>query len=215
MNSTLTLPELVKYLEAQLDHFFPDGRRLPLDAFVSRAFERTKICFDAVRLSLYRQDGKTHFNHLHSDQYASFLYLVSNEAWREGDLATAAKIYSLNKALNGLMCMYDTILPDRFLLVHTVGMLLGKAKYGDCFVAIHDVTIGTDRGKQPTLGAGVVLYGKASVIGTSTLGNDVSVAAGATILNEDVPDAHVVAGTSPALTIKPARRRLIEEFFFL
>ncbi|HEX4336091.1 MAG TPA: hypothetical protein VH062_09275 [Polyangiaceae bacterium] len=215
MLSTITEREAVEYLGRQLGNMFPDGRPTPLEDIVRRAFARLKTCFDAVKLPMYRSNGETFFNHVHSDQYATFLYFASNEAWRDGDLATASKLYSLNKALNGMMCMYDTILPDHFIVVHTVGMLLGKATYGDFFVAIHDVTIGTDRGLKPTLGRGVVLYGKASILGNSVVGDDVSVSAGATILNENVPSAHIVVGTSPQLTIKPAKRRLIEEFFNL
>lgn len=215
MESTVTVSELTRYLERQLANMFPDGRDVKLEAMVARAFARTKICFDSIKLPMYRIGSQSSFNHLHSDHYASFLYLVSNEAWREGDLATAAKAYSLNKALNGVMCMYDTILPEHFLIVHTVGMLLGKATYGDYFMAIHDVTVGTDRGLTPTIGAGVVLYGKSSVLGSAVLGNDVSVASGATVRNESVPASHVVAGTSPNLLIKPAKRRIIEEFFFV
>jgi serine O-acetyltransferase len=86
------------------------------------------------------------------------------------------------------MCMFDTLLPDYFLVVHTVGMLLGKAKYSDYFVAIHDVTVGTDRGKQPRFGRGVVIYGGASVVGDCEIGSNVSVAAGALIRNQAVPD---------------------------
>jgi serine O-acetyltransferase len=162
---------------------------------------------------MYRRDGDCYFNHLHSDQYATFLYFAANTAWQIGDVSIASKIYCLNKALNGFMCMYDTILPERFLIVHTSGMLLGKATYSDYFVAIHNAATGTDRGKQPRFGEGVVIYGGAAVIGDCDVGSHVSVAAGALIRNQSVPDGHVVAGSSPDLLVKRARRNLIEEFF--
>jgi len=213
MLSTLGEAALAGYLERQLANMFPDGGALRLESIVARALKRTERCFEPVRLPLYRSKGQTHFNHLHSDQYATFLYFASNEAWRDGELTVAGKVYSLNKALNGLMCMYDTILPERFLIVHTVGMLLGKATYGDYFVAIHDVTVGTDRGLQPTLGKGVVAYGGVSILGNSNIADEVSISAGAIIRNDAVPPNHVVAGVSPNLTVRPAKRRLIEEFF--
>lgn len=203
-----------RYLRRQLEAFFPDGGDGDVDTVVRRAFERTERCFSSVKLRGFRTDGEVTFDHLHSDQYATFLYLASNTAWAElGDRSLASKLYGLNKALNGLMCMFDTVLPERFLIIHTVGMMLGKAQYGDYFVAIHNATIGTDHGITPRLGTGVVVYGGSAVVGDCALGDEVVVAAHAVVRNTSIPARHVVAGMSPLLVIKPAKRRLIEEFF--
>ena len=213
MITSLTIAELSDYLGRQLGHFFPDGSTPDLRPVTPTAVERVEVCFRKVKLPMYRQGGEPFFDHLHTDHYAAFLYLASNVAFQHGDLRLAAKLYSLNKALNGFMCMYDTVLPPHFLVVHTVGMLLGKATYGDYFVAIHGVTIGTDRGLKPVLGKGVVMYGGSSIVGDSRIGDSVSVAAHALVRNEPVPAGHVVAGTSPHLSMKPATRVLVEEFF--
>lgn len=213
MKTSLTTAALTDYLGRQLRHFFPDGNEPDLSRVVPAAVERVEVCFSRVRLPMYRQGADTWFDHLHSDHYAAFVYLASNVAFQRGDVALASKLYCLNKALNGFMCMYDTVLPPHFLLVHTVGMLLGKATYGDHFVAIHGVTIGTDRGLKPVLGSGVVMYGGSSIVGDCRVGDNVSVAAHALVRNEPVPAGHVVAGVSPNLTMKPATRVLIEEFF--
>jgi serine O-acetyltransferase len=204
---------LAEYLSRQLCAFFPDGNDVDLKGIVRDATDRLEICFAPVRLPMYRSDAGSRFDHLHSDQYATFIYLASNVAFRRGELGVAAKLYGLNKALNGLMCMYDTELPPRFLLVHTAGMLLGKATYGDHFVAIHHVTVGTDRGRRPVLGDSVVMYGGSSIVGDCRIGSNVSVAAHAMVRNAAVPSAHVVAGVSPDLVMKPATRALIDEFF--
>jgi serine O-acetyltransferase len=213
MQTSLTVAGLTAYLGRQLEATFPDGTAHELEPVVASAIERLAICFEPVQLPMYRRGGASYFDHLHSDQYATFVYLASNVAHGRGDLALAAKLYGLNKALNGFMCMYDTILPAHFLIVHTVGMLLGKATYGDFFVAIHGAAIGTDRGRRPRLGTGVVMYGGASIVGDSVIGANVSVASHALIRNESVADHSVVAGSSPHLTIKPSKRRLIDEFF--
>jgi serine O-acetyltransferase len=213
MLTSLTTPALTSYLGAQLGHFFPDGGALDLERVVPEAMERVEECWKPARLPMYRRGAEPYFSHLHSDHYAAFVYIASNVAFGRGDMDLASKLYCLNKALNGFMCMYDTVLPPHFLVVHTVGMLLGKATYGDYFVAIHDVTIGTDRGKKPALGRGVVMYGGSSIVGDCVIGDNVSVAAHALVRNEPVPAGHVVAGTSPHLTMKPAARVLIEEFF--
>jgi len=141
------------------------------------------------------------------------VFLASNVAFHEGQIELASKLYCLNKSLNGLMCMYDNELPEHFLLIHTAGMLLGKARYGDYFVAIHNAGVGTDRGRQPSIGPGVVIYGGAKVIGSCDIGRNVTVAANALVRNEVVPPGHVVAGSSPSLIVKPAKRSLAGEFY--
>jgi len=213
MLTSLSTAALTDYLGRQLQHFFPDGSDVDLRPVAPAALERIEVCFSRVRLPMYRRGDEPYFDHLHSDHYAAFVYLASSVAFQHGEARLAAKLYGLNKALNGFMCMYDTVLPPHFLIVHTVGMLLGKATYGDYFVAIHDVTIGTDRGVRPVLGEGVVMYGGSSVVGDCRIGDDVSVAAHALVRNEPVPAGHIVAGTSPHLTMKPATRVLVEEFF--
>ena len=213
MRTSLTSDELKGYLGHQLNHFFPDGRVWPLERVVERALERLAICFAPVRLRMYRSGSDTLFNHLHSDHYATFVFLASNTAFHLGQMELASKLYCLNKSLNGLMCMYDNDLPEHFLLIHTAGMLLGKAQYGDYFVAIHNAGVGTDRGRQPSIGAGVVIYGGAKVIGHCEIGRNVTVAANALVRNEVIPERHIVAGSSPSLIVKSAKRSLASEFF--
>jgi serine O-acetyltransferase len=214
MKTSLDQAALAAYLGRQLEAFFPDGRSHDVGRVTRRALERVERCFERVVLRFYRDGDQTVFNHLHSDQYATFLYFASNTAFREAqDLDLASKIYGLNKALNGLMCMYDTELPEQFLIIHTVGMMLGKARYADYFVAVHNAVIGTDRGITPRLGEGMIIYGGAAVIGDCDIGPRVSIAARATVRNQSIPGGHVVAGTSPDLIIKPSGRPLIREFF--
>jgi serine O-acetyltransferase len=215
MITTLSTVEMARYVSLQLERFFPDGRTHDVAGVVDDAMARMEVCIADVRLPGYSKDGAALFNHLHSDQYATFLYLASNSAWRgPGDVELASKLYMLNKALNGLMCMYDTILPERFLLIHTVGMLLGKASYGDHFVALHDVTVGADRFKTPRIGPRVVLYGGCAVLGDTVLGEGVAVAAHALVRNVTVAPRHVVAGTSPNLVVRPVTRNLVEDHYF-
>src|SRR5262249_55184473 len=134
----LTLPpeDLSRYLERQLSSFFPDGQPLSVDRVVARALEVIEFRFARIRLGPYSDDAGATFNPLHSDQYASFVYECSRIAFREfSDMTLAEKLFCLNKALNAIVCMYDTELPPVFILIHTVGAMLGKATYGDFFVA--------------------------------------------------------------------------------
>jgi serine O-acetyltransferase len=214
MITSLDTDSLILYLTAQLNHLFPDHKRHNLRRVVPHALDRLEKCLSRVKLPAYHVNDNIRFDHLHSEQYASFLYLASNVAWREaGDTDLAAKLFCLNKALNGMICMYDTTLPDYFLIVHSVGIMLGKATYSDYLVVHQNVTVGTDRGRQPRLGEGVVICGGAAIIGNCEIGENVSVSVHSTVLNSSVPAGHVVAGRSPDLKIKPAKRRLVCEYF--
>ena len=214
MHTSLATDQLVAYLEAQLRGMFPDGRAFELTPVVRRALERIEHCFARIVLPGYTREGKPFFSHLHGDQYASFLYFAAHAAWGEReDEALASKLFLLNKALNGIVIMYDTVLPDVFVLMHTVGTMLGKAKYGNYLVAAQNVTVGMDRGGVPTFGERVVLYGGSVVIGKASIGSNVTIAANTTVRGEKVPPGSVVAGTSPKLTVKDAKRDVSALYF--
>lgn len=214
MHTSLRSADLAGYLEAQLKALFPDGKALRLGKVVRRALERVEHSFSRIVLPGYSRDGRATFRHLQGDQYAAFLYFASHSAWKDReDADLASKLFLLNKALSGIVVMYDTVLPDVFVLMHTVGTVLGKANYGNYFVAAQNVTVGMDRGEIPTFGERVVLYGGSVVIGNSHIGDRVTVASNAVVRGENVPPGHVVAGTSPDLTVKAATRDVAALYF--
>jgi serine O-acetyltransferase len=206
----LSLPyaEFCGYVLRQINRLFPDGRPLrPRDMRrpLEQAVERTAHCFRHVKLPAYQEDGEPRLNHLHSDQYAVFLWFLSNSVWREnGSTAAADKLFYANKTLHGLSCMYDTALPDIFLLLHTTGTVLGKASYSDFFVAAQNVTVGAQNGQYPAIGRNTALLPGSSVIGGCTVGDNVSIGAGAAVYCRDIPDGSVVYRDSGngRLTIK-------------
>lgn len=195
------------YLEKQMYAMFPDGHHR-LDDLVDAALERIGKCFASIALPGYER-----FDHLHGDQYATFLYFASNEAWKAGHLTAAKKLFLLNKALNGIVVMYDTILPEVFVLLHTVGTVLGKATYGNYFVAAQNVTVGMHRGATPHLGERTVLYGGSSVLGDSLLGGRVTVASNTTLIDYHVLPGRIAAGVSPNIIVKRATRDVSELYF--
>lgn len=214
MQTSLEPARLISYVAKQLQNFFPDEQEHDLSPVIHRAMERLEHCFANVALPGYRKHGKVVFNHLHSDQNAVFLYFASNTAWRDmGDIKLASKLFYLNRTLNGIICMYDTELPSIFLLVHSVGITLGKASYSDYLVVHQNVTVGNDRGFRPRLDKHVVLCGGASIIGDCDISSAVSISANSTVLHTAIPAGHIVAGRSPDLIVKPARRQLIEQYF--
>jgi serine O-acetyltransferase len=188
---TLTIDELGTYVLQQLNNFFPDNRYFHQDPLfkqsLNQALERTEYCFKHVALRAYHQSGTTYFSHLHSDQYTLFLWFLSNSVWKiYQDLDIPAKLFNLNKTLNGVICMYDAEMPDIFLVLHGGGIVLGKATYSDFFVCYQGCTIGAINGVYPKLGKGVVLAPQSSVIGNCNVGNLVTIGNGALLRNRNI-----------------------------
>jgi serine O-acetyltransferase len=205
---------LVWRLGRQLDAFAPRATPHALDAVVAAALPRVEASFACSALPGYRTpEGETRFDPAQTDQYAMFLWFCSNEAWRAGNVALAADLFALNKGLNAVVCMWDTALPAVFLWIHCVGMVLGKADYGERFVAYQNVTVGTDRGERATLGTGTILFAGVTVVGGARIGERSVVSPNSVVIREAIPANSVVAGRSPNLIVKPRKRWLYSDYF--
>lgn len=190
----LSLPyrEFKDYVLRQMDHFFPDRQNLSANEY-DNAFditiERTRYCFSHVNMSSYSNNGEVFLSHLHANQYAVFLWFLSNTIWTEfRNERVANKLYCLNRTLNSLSCSYDAKLPDIFLLLHIVGTVLGKAEYSDFFVACHGCTVGAHHGVYPKIGKGVAMLPHSSIIGACNIGDRVSLGINAMVYERDLSD---------------------------
>ena len=151
---------------------------------------------------------------MHGDQSAALYYFAANSAWRDfGDDELAARFFLLNKRHNALVCMYDTMLPDIFVLIHTVGTVLGKATYGNFLAVYQNVTVGSDNGRQPVIGEHAVLYGGSMVVGACNLDANVAVSAGTVLINFDCPADSVVAGNAGTPLVKARKRHFAEQYW--
>ncbi|MHA7685126.1 LbetaH domain-containing protein [Cupriavidus sp. PET2-C1] len=205
---------LASYVQAQLASFFPDGadHRTALERYLDEALARTGRCVDAVRMW---RPGE--FDYLHSSQYATFLYYLSNSIWRDGgDPRACTKLFCLNKALNAMDLFYEVIMPEVFLIGHSVGIVLAKATYGNYLVLYQNSTVGKNHGAAPVIGDGVVMYPNTAIIGRSHVGNGSVIAQGVSVINRDTPgDCLVYAGHAGDLVCKPVREPAAEEYFRL
>jgi serine O-acetyltransferase len=203
---------LADYVNKQLENLFPDGNdsRQIIDKNIGEAMDRMAYSLKHVKLG-----GYTRFDILHSDLYAQFIYFLSNSVWNnDKDRIVSTKLYYLNKALHGLNCMYDTRLPEIFLLIHCIGSMLGKANYSNYFVACHNVTVGTDKGNFPQISKGVYMGPGSSIIGNSSVGEYTHLTINAVVLNQNTQGDCVVIGASPEFVAKPLSRNLITETYF-
>lgn len=217
MHMSLGADRLAEYVGAQLSAFIPDAviSRAALQPYVNRALERTEHCFARLTVKHFAENGAVRFSHLHTDQYAMFLYLLSNTIHRMGGSPDqAARVYALNKALHAIDVFYEVELPDVFGFQHPVGTVLGRATYGNYFFVYQRCSVGSNtEGAAPVLGEGVVMFGSSAIIGDCTVGANCWLSFGTLLMNADVPANNVVFGQSPHHVAKPTHRHVVTHFF--
>lgn len=221
IRTTLEPAQLAGYVSRQAGNFFPDGTDLPAQALlpvVEKALERLQRSFVHIRDSRYHKDGCAYFNHLHSDQYASFLYVLANQAWKDGmDPVVSSKLYLLNKALHALDVFYEVELPEIFLLGHPVGTVLGRAQYGSRLVVMQNCTVGNrgnrDENRYPIIGKGVVLGSSSVVLGASVLEDEVCVGAGTLLIDQTISKGSTVVGRGPDQKTFPSKYPRWQTYF--
>ncbi len=199
MRSRFNSEDLAAYSAAQLSSFFPDRKVSTSDLlpYIGDALRRLELCFSHIVWPGYNIEGEATFDVFHSDQYCMYIYVLSNLVYRDqGPQALASKLFYLNKTLHGFNCMYDTVLPDVFWLVHVVGTVLGKAEYGNFLVVRQGCTIGALGGEYPVLGEGLVLSAGASIVGPCVIGDNVMIGPGCTVFKEDVPSNSLVTSVA-------------------
>lgn len=216
---SLSKNDLKSYVTTQLNHFFPDINKVnPLDlgGSLDIAIDKVDFCFDKVSFDRYNKNGQTILNHLYSDQYLVFLWFLSNTVWKESkNPIIASKLYYLNKCLHSFDCMYDTGLPDVFLIFHGAGTMLGKASYSNYFVALQGCTIGAHDGKYPAMGQGVALAAHTSIIGDCKIGDRVTLSANTSIYKKDIPSDTLVFRDDKTgiLNLKSTHNSYSQSFF--
>jgi serine O-acetyltransferase len=217
MKLSLPADELTLYCLRQINGIFPDRDIVPAEIkpVIDSALERIEACFEGVKWPHYSENGDVTFSHLMTDQYATFLYFMSNSAFQmELPTEISSKFYALNKALHSVEIVYQATLPEKFLLVHPVSTVLGRANYGNYLTVYQGVTVGSNlTGESPTIGTGVALFGGSRVIGDSMVGNNSMVSAGTTIINTNVPENTVAFMQDGILKNKNTKRNVIDYVF--
>lgn len=214
---SLNPQQLAGYTARQLNHFFPDGDLVEAEMLrsgVEWTFERLAKLHRATADKYYFRNGTPYFDHLHGDQYATFIYFLSRYgATQSGDRSLAAKLYLLNKALFAVDIFFEVELPEIFLLCHPVGTVLGRASYEDYLVVSQNCTVGNIANVYPKLGWGVVLCSGASVLGGCELGDSVCVGAGSMLVDLQVPAGHTAVGRAKEARIIPGGEAKWKNFY--
>lgn len=171
-----------------------------IDEAFAIALERLEYSFSFVADTSYCNDaGQTFFSHLHSDQYAQFLYYFANTLWtRSHNRMVCDKLMYLNRILHGFFVSYKAGLPNIFLFNHAVGSVIGNAEYSDFLVINQNITINTSNnekslwGKTLRIGKGCWISTGAKIIGAEPIGDRVSIGVNAIVYHQAIEDDQVV-----------------------
>ncbi len=206
VQSSLDAPALAAYAAAQVNGLFPDGEPVTGDMLtpaVLGALPRLEHCFVHVENKYFFDGERAVFNHLHGDQYAMWLYLLSNELHRQGGPASVcSKLFLLNKSLHAVDAFYEVELPSIFLLVHPLGTVLGRGNYSDFFVAYQRCGVGSNHDVYPTFGRHVTLRPGSAVLGTCNIGDHCQIATESLVLDRDLPDHTLYIGNPRTATLR-------------
>lgn len=209
-----TPDELANYVCHQLNNFFPDKNpvtKKSLEPAFSSALSRTQICINSVRN--WKLD---HFDPMHSSQYCTFLYYLSNSLWKkEQNTTVCTKIFYLNKALNGFECFYDNNLPEKFFIGHSVGIVLVRNDYKNYLILYQGSTVGRNKDDTPILSERIALYPNSSIIGRCNIASDCIVTPGTQVVNQSTKEKSLILQQDGKLISKPTNSSLFEETFRL
>jgi serine O-acetyltransferase len=198
ISTSLALDGLCNLIINQTDAAFPDGRPLAFDVLkksAAFALQRLEHCFSAIDNKYFFDGKQVIFDHLHGDQYAAWLYLVSNQLYQDGaPTSWSKKLFLLNKMMHGCDIFYEVELPSIFLLVHPIGTVLGRGIYQDYFIAYQRCGIGSNHDVYPRLGQHVTLRPGSAVLGNCLIGDNVAIATESLVLDYSVPTNSIYFG---------------------
>lgn len=208
MVKNLTEQYLINFTNQQIKNILISDD--DVSPYVNEALDKLEVCFKPNNNKYYQ--NKESFSVFHSGQYSIFLYYLSNIIFkRSGNTEFASKIYYLNKILHAVDWFYAIDLPSFWGVEHPVGSVLGRAKYQDGLFIYQGCTVGGNKKKYPILGRNVIMYSNSSILGDSKIGDNVMIAAGTIIKDQDVPNNSIVFGQSPNLIIKEKSETYILE----
>ena len=190
IKTSISLERLAKYTFAQINTFFPDASDISeskVRDIQNSVLPKLEFCFSHINIKYFRSNKYVVFNHLNSDQYSMYLYMMSfaaNSDFKE--VVLASKLYLLNKLLHGIDAFYEIKLPEIFIFVHPVGTVLGRAEYNDYLAIYQGCGVGSNHKESPRLGKYITLHPNAFILGSSNVGDNCAVATGALILDSEV-----------------------------
>ncbi len=185
------LPHLIE----ELDNYRQD---------FSYVFEKIRNEHSHISSKYYRTSNKEAIvNPLNLEHYARLMYYFSRRLFLEKvDKIILDQIFLSLRTRYCIDMFYEFDLKEYFIPHHALGTILGRAEYGTHMVVSQNCTIGRNKNRYPKFGNGVILRPGSMVLGGCNVGNNVHIAAGALIVDKDIPDNITVFGQVPNLVFK-------------
>ena len=217
MKLSLKKEELLSYICKQINNTIPDGKIITntiLRPSFNLSLERLEFCFSKINLKYCRENNQVVFNHLYSDQYSTFLYFLSNSAYKNNlSKNVCEKIYCLNKYLNAIDIYFEVELPNIFLFVHPIGTVLGKAKYSDFLAVYQQCTVGSNKAKHPVIGKYVTLRPNSSILGNCKVSDNCELGAKSLLVDKNLNKNSLYTGNPRKFLIK--KNKIFKKSFWV
>lgn len=167
-------------------------------------FEKIRIEHAHIVSKYYRTaDKEPIVNPLNLEHYARLMYYFSRRLYLKNvNKLILDQLFLSIRTRFSIDMFYEFDLKEYFIPHHAFGTILGRAEYNTHLVVTQNCTIGGNRGKYPKIGKGVILRPGSIILGNCRIGHNVHVAAGALIVDKDIPDNSIVFGRVPNLDIK-------------
>ena len=185
----------------------------PLPESYKRAIFEWENSRSETNLKYWRDWNGVFPNEYNSDHMTLFLYLLSRAEANVGRIESADRISYLNKIRNGIDLWHSVSLPIKTVFVHSVGTVLGRAKYGTSLVCYQNVTVGGSKGSYPEFRGSCILYSGVSILGKSIVGTNVTFGAGSLVIDRVIPSDSIVFGRGSELSIRSNTEDRSKEFF--
>src|SRR3989337_1213605 len=145
--------------------------------------------------------------------HAVMFHRMAHWLWRRGVPLLPRLISHLSRFLTGIEIHPGARIGSSFFIDHGMGVVIGETTViGNNVTLFQGVTLGgtgKERGKRhPTLGNNIVVGVGATVLGNIVIGDNVKVGANSVVLESVPPDATVVG--VPGRVVKQGGRRLSE-----
>ncbi|MFT5211645.1 MAG: serine O-acetyltransferase [Flavobacterium sp.] len=206
---------LISYVVAQLNNFFPSDSKIADIQAIDQVLDQAILRLLPILRDVNAFNGRR-FDHLNSLQYASFLYLLSNENWtQDGPIELSERLFLLNKALNNIDLFYSVSMPSVFFISHGIGTVLGNVVYGERLVIFQNVTVGRIGTSRPEIGHNVILYPGSTITGSTCIGNHCVIGAGVLLHNQIIPDNSIVKFVGGQYVVAPKSTKFNHIDFYL
>jgi len=166
-----------------------------------------------INNKFFSNDGAGIIDFKFLDHYLIFCFRMANSLFKKktGDHLADAIYYS-SRIRTATDLYYTAVIDDYFMPVHSLGTVMdSRASYGKLLKIYNGVHIGPykiisikpENWIHPRFKDGVTLLANSSIYGSTEIGNNVIVSAGAIVINEKIPDNCIVVGKSPDLKVLP------------